>query len=220
MPRMSKRKRAPVRLPSDNLTEKELEALNGKLEIYRLGEPMTWKEFKAMPVDLKVEYIQKIRKKFGAPDEHIAKMLGVTCRFFCKDINRIGLKCDHHTNDWDMDGFLAWAGMVEVDKKDEEPTCDVTNVVNVVTEIHGPIGEEELAAISNIHSCDHAEHFEEKRIHDAGPIAFAGNSMPVLAKTGNMSFNNNYADDILKTLKAILGNAKVNVSISWNIMEE
>lgn len=207
MPRMSKRKRAPVRLPSDNLTEKELEALNGKVEIYRLGEPMTWKAFKTMPVDLKVEYIQKIRKKFGAADDHIAKMLGVTTRYFCKDINRIGLKCDHHTNDWDQSGFLAWAGMVEVNKKAEEPVGEYDEFTEMMLD-----GES--------HICELAEHCEEKRIHDAGPIAFAGNSMPVIPKSGHMVFYSNHADDILKTMKAVFGNAKVEINISWNIVGE
>lgn len=199
---ISKRKRAPVRLPSDSLTEKEIEALHGEVKTYRLGEPMTWKGFRDMPEDLQVEYIQKLRKKFGAPDGDIAKMLGVSRGYFCKHIKKLGLKCDHHTDDWDRDGFLAWAGMVEVNEKTEESTCDVTNVVNVV------------------HECDLAEYCEEKRIHDAGPIAFIGNNMPVLAKNGHMTFENNYPEDVFKTMKAILGGVKVNLHIHWDIVEE
>ena len=43
-----------VKFPSDNLTKKEREAMNGKCETYRMNDPMTWEQFKAMPDDLKV----------------------------------------------------------------------------------------------------------------------------------------------------------------------
>lgn len=67
-----------VRLPHDNLTKKELEKMNGELKVYRLNDPMTWEEFKAMPDEHKVSYIQSLREKFGANTEQIADMLGVT----------------------------------------------------------------------------------------------------------------------------------------------
>ena len=186
--RKHKSTRSSVRLPSDNLTEKEIEALHGKCETYRLGEPMTWFDFDRMPNDLKVEYIQKIRKKFNAHDYAIAKMFDIHRDYFCSYINALGLKCKHPNEKWDADGFLAWANLVEADET--ESTCEL------------------------------AEDCEKKRIYEAGPIAFAGNSMPVLPKYGDMTFENNYADDVLKTITAILGNSKVNVHICWEIVEE
>lgn len=48
-----------------------------------------------------------------------------------------------------------------------------------------------------------------------GPIAFTGHFMPVIPKKGNMSFEYNYADDALATIKCLLSNAKVNLTISW-----
>lgn len=60
-----------------------------------------------------------------------------------------------------------------------------------------------------------AEDCEKKRIHDAGPIAFMGNSMPVIPKKGSMTFENNNADDALQTIKVLLSNARVNLSITW-----
>lgn len=209
---ISKRKRAPVRLPSDSLTEKEIEALHGECKTYHLGEPMIWKEFKVMPEDLQVEYIQKLRKKFGAPDGDIAKMLGVSRGYFCEHIKKLDLKCDHHTNDWDRDGFLAWAGTVEVNQLVEgggsgDSGCVVDKTI------------EELLG-NKSHRCDLAEHCEKKRIHDAGPIAFAGNNIPVIPKNGSMYFENNRADDVFKTMKAILGDTKVTVNVDWTITEE
>lgn len=52
-----------VRFPHDNLTRKELEAMNGELRVYRMNDPMKWEDFKTMPVDLQVQYIKAIRNR-------------------------------------------------------------------------------------------------------------------------------------------------------------
>lgn len=222
-------KRGPVVLPHDNLSKKELEALNGKCETYRLNSPMTWAEFKKMPLDLQIDYIKLIRNKFNAPSNHIAKMMGVSHRSLSIYLNKHGLSRGRNyegRNKWDKDGFLAWAGMVEVDEKIEEETESKKDAQQTV-DIHDEFTEESVSESivegdtkTKTCECDLAEHCEDKRIYEAGPIAFAGNSIPVLAKSGNMTFNNNHADDILKTLKTIMGNAKVDMTISWYVMED
>ena len=50
---------------------------------------------------------------------------------------------------------------------------------------------------------------------DPSPIAFTGHYMPVIPKKGNMTFECNDADDALATIKCLLSNAKVNLTISW-----
>lgn len=47
------------------------------------------------------------------------------------------------------------------------------------------------------------------------PIAFTGHYMPVIPKKGSMTFEYNNADDALATIKCLLSNAKVNLTISW-----
>lgn len=110
-------KRGSVRLPSDRLTDKQLEALNGKCETYCLGKPMTWAQFKAMPDDLKIEYVKKLRKKYSVPDYALAEAMGVSRRTFGKWMWGLGLDlgrqaaaanrgwydtedCDHFVNFW------------------------------------------------------------------------------------------------------------------------
>ena len=56
-----KGKRGAVSLPSDFLTEKQREALNGECKSYKLGSPMQWEQFKEMPTDLQAMYIKLIR---------------------------------------------------------------------------------------------------------------------------------------------------------------
>lgn len=68
--------------------------------------------------------------------------------------------------------------------------------------------------------CNYASDCMKKRIGDAGPIAFAGNPVPVIPKCGTMTFNNNNADDILTTMKTLLSGVRVNMHISWEVVNE
>ena len=53
-----------VKFPSDYKTKKELKAMNGDVKTYNLNKPMSWTEFKALPEDLKITYIKKLRNEF------------------------------------------------------------------------------------------------------------------------------------------------------------
>lgn len=46
-------------MPSDLLTAAERKRLNGHVKNYNLSAPMKWAEFKAMPDDLQLEYLEK-----------------------------------------------------------------------------------------------------------------------------------------------------------------
>lgn len=53
-----------VIFPSDYLTRKEREAMNGEIKTYALNRPMRWKEFKLLPDDVRREYIENLQKRF------------------------------------------------------------------------------------------------------------------------------------------------------------
>ena len=113
-----------VRLPHDNLTKKELEAMNGECKSYRLNEPMTWAEFKKIPDDLKTDYIKLIRNRYGVSDKFVAEnMLGVTQPTFGEEVRRLGLGTGRGSGNKlvnaDKEGFLAWVNGVEVPGDDE-----------------------------------------------------------------------------------------------------
>jgi hypothetical protein len=73
------------------MTDKELEALNGEVKVYKLGKPMTWGMFSEMPDDLKKEYIQKLRTAFEIPDAALAGLMGVSASAFSKHMRKLGL---------------------------------------------------------------------------------------------------------------------------------
>ena len=52
-------------LPSDHLTAAQLRAKNSPAILYNLNEPMDYETFKAMPDDLKVEYIKVLNSRFS-----------------------------------------------------------------------------------------------------------------------------------------------------------
>lgn len=100
--------------------------MNGEVKSYRLNSPMSWAEFKSMPDDLKVVYIQALRKKYKVPDVNIAGMLGIGRQAFIKEVNRLGVskgKATGGRRKWDKDGFFAWVNGVDVPTPvtEEEP---------------------------------------------------------------------------------------------------
>lgn len=72
-----------VKFPSDYLSKKEKNKMNGEIKGYDLNKPMDWTEFKAMPDDLKKEYIEKIQKRFNVYRKTISKELfHINARYF------------------------------------------------------------------------------------------------------------------------------------------
>lgn len=67
------------RLPSDSLSKKEIEKMNGECKVYNLNKPMSYSNFCAMPVDLQIKYLEMLRDKFGANQNEISFMMGCNC---------------------------------------------------------------------------------------------------------------------------------------------
>ena len=79
-----------VRFPSDYLSNKERNEMNGKVREYRMNSPITYAEFKKYPDDLKKKYIQRLRDMFDVSDTDIAAMMGVKA----KTLNAALIKID------------------------------------------------------------------------------------------------------------------------------
>lgn len=110
-----------VRFPHDNMKKKEREKLNGELKTYNLDTPMTFEEFKALPVDLAREWVARIRDKYGAvPTAEIAKVLGchpVTARNYFRTLNIPATK----RSPFDKAKFYAWVGVESEAEPEPEP---------------------------------------------------------------------------------------------------
>ena len=76
-------------LPSDKLSAKERKELNGKMSTYKMREPMTWKEFKALPDDLKKEYLQFLANEKRARSMDVAAMFGIAPPSFSNAMSKM-----------------------------------------------------------------------------------------------------------------------------------
>lgn len=69
------RKRGKCRLPSDYLTAAQKREMNGKMKTYNATRPMPWEDFKAMPDDIKREYLRNM-KSCGGAATYLAEEMG------------------------------------------------------------------------------------------------------------------------------------------------
>lgn len=64
------------KLPSDFMTNKEKQQLNGEVITMDMNKPVAYKAFKLWPADLQKEYLEKLVKEFGVSINSVAKMMG------------------------------------------------------------------------------------------------------------------------------------------------
>ncbi|MBQ6397390.1 MAG: hypothetical protein IJI06_04480 [Oscillospiraceae bacterium] len=67
-----------VRLPSDNMTKKEKEAMNSVCLSYNMNAPVKWWQFKDWPDDIKTEYLQRLNEIYRASTLDISLMMGTS----------------------------------------------------------------------------------------------------------------------------------------------
>lgn len=66
--------KGPVRLPSDNLTRKEIRNMSGDIKNYNLNQPISFSEFKTWPLDIQQAYLDNIKSKFDPTYLDLARM--------------------------------------------------------------------------------------------------------------------------------------------------
>lgn len=81
-----------VSLPSDHMTEAQWKRRNGEVKLYNLDAPISFKEFKSYPVDLKNQYLRNLDAKFhGISLRSLAEAWGIsvsTMLYYTRDIDK------------------------------------------------------------------------------------------------------------------------------------
>lgn len=98
-----------VKFPSDYLSRKEKNAMNGEVKTYQMNKPISYAEFKKYPNDLKITYIQNLRKRFDVPDIEIARKMGCpksTLGLLLKNLGCSGKRRGAHR--WNKDSWEKW----------------------------------------------------------------------------------------------------------------
>lgn len=141
-------------LPSDNLTQSQLNKKNGDVKSYNLKKPMTWQQFVSMPVDIQKQYVEKIIKRFNATPSQMAKMFGVVRSTVYTHFEENGIKYEKNrkmTNK-ELETFKFWYETSEPvpvpvpDSEKEEAYVDAIAAINLYPDTVPPL--EEYAYIS------------------------------------------------------------------------
>ena len=217
-----------VRLPSDHLTKKEREAMNGECKRYRMNDPITWDEFKYWPKEHQETYIKLLRKKFNVPLSNICEMMGIhrgSLSAYVKHnkLNVGDVPRGHY--EWDQEGFLAWRsgakdGVVQhsktpVDISEEDELV----AVNDEPDINIPENDAD-------HLLEEAESEEiEIKTEDSDIIVTYGmgetetscETRTVIPSCGEMTFQGN-VDDILRTISKLLDGRQVRLEVEWEVL--
>lgn len=179
-----------VLFPSDYLTRKEREAMNGEVKTYALNRPMRWKEFKLLPDDVRREYIENLQKRFGVMQKDLAVMFGVSVNSVGLETKKLGIKFPHrggwaNTNNGGFRAFCA-----------EEPKAD-----------HVEAPTEPVPAAPEAE-----EPPEEVTASTTPPLQNKGGA----PKSGSLCFENTTTTEALNLVYSVLGSVSMaKLSVSW-----
>lgn len=191
-----------VRFPSDSLTKKELESMNGETKTYRINSPMKWQEFKSMPDDLESAYIKALRNKFDVPNIEIRKMFGVSEPTLYAEFKRLGgLGVGGAKKKWDKSNeWFAWLNGVKLDVKSEPEQ-----------EKEEKETEEHISEETNIEPVEIKNDVEPEKVHEA--------QVQAAPMSGNMVFQCK-ANQALAMISRVIGDANAKISIAWEILQD
>ena len=211
-------KRGAVRLPSDNLTKKELKAMNGEVINYAsLKKPMSFEEFKKLPNDLKKRYITWIREKFEVPDKYIAEMMHVSCKYLSLFLVELELNkgAGFGKRNWKKNEFYAWISGADMDAAvapvETEPVAESGTETEAETETTEQDTTTNVTSLSDEAIEDNSKTFSV----DNRPVKPV-KSVPV---SGRMTFEGTI-ESILATLGCLLGGENVMMTVSWVINKD
>jgi hypothetical protein len=203
-------KSGSVKFPSDYLTKKERDAMNGEVKSYRMNDPMTWEEFKELPDDLKVCYIKAIRQKYNAPDSAIAEMFGASKSMLCTMLKKLGCctgqRLGKGSRAWDEDGFMHWrtGGAVVETETETESDTEIKTEAETKTE---PVVEVNPVTLKPVN--DHWDLVASKTIERQ--------TISIAPMTGELHFEGQI-DDILRSVHTLLDGKDVQLVVKWAVV--
>lgn len=214
--KMNRTGKGPVRFPSDYLSKKEREAMNGECTVWNLNGFYSLEDFKRMPDDIKISWINKILNVYNA------RLCDISTLCFKRDgrylsqwlsthdevrmyvnIPRRGSKISQTDYDKLVQAIENWRNpKIEVVEPDPEPKVDdfTKEEKQFISTYIAPISEEKT--------------MDDEEVVDDTPVE-TDISVP---KMTSMRFSMEGFDmDFLETIKQRFGNQKVVVSIDVSV---
>ena len=211
-----------VRFPSDFKTKKELNAMNGEVKSYKLNDPMSWAEFKAMPDDIKRTYITALRKKYNVSDTNIAKMLGTDQVNLSSAARKLGIKSTRKSREkWDADGWYAWVNGVPLNTEEEVVTFTQGKCFEFVVDDVAAVTEKcDEEVLEQAEKCEKAENSAGGDFYfrlDREGITVAKEVQCAIPGWGQMELEGT-VEECVKTLQMLLADRRVKLTVSWAVM--
>lgn len=155
-----------VRMPSDRMSKKEREMMNGEMKSYDMGKPMVWADFQNAPHDIQQEYLDKVAARFnGVPNALIAEMFKIHRSTLGSYMCTHGLtvhrpagyrqvRSEAFLETADGEAFMRWACGEEFVTEEEPVLATVSEPVSepVIVKVSEKSGEKsgEMMDINNI----------------------------------------------------------------------
>lgn len=189
-------------LSHENLSKKELEAMNGPVTTYNLSKPMTWHEYKTLPPDLRAEYLRKLKVRFGPDPKHIAEMFGVTPRTAGLEMGAAGTRLGRGVKmtAGDEVAWNIWLGGGSVVPEIAEDEIVETEVED--TEASESINPEVVAAMDRENLADKWGLTPKQPVMRNGKLFLEGSAGDV-------------TDEIARFLSSHPGNCRVNLKFEF-----
>ena len=211
-----------IRFPSDYMTKKEREAMNGEVKSYKLNDPMSWKEFKAMPDDIKIAYIKALRQRYNVSDTALAGMFGVSQPVVSKEMRRLDTgSCGRGANTkWDADGWYAWLNGVPVEAKGE--AFEVAQEIAAAAEAAPESEKCDEEVLEQAEKCDagvdRAVHKVFLHFNEKG-ISLSKAEKPAVPRIGQMELEGTVAE-CAETLQMLLADSRVKLTVAWAVKQD
>lgn len=134
-------------LPSDYLTEKQRKELNGAVESFDLKKFYTWAEFKALPADIQIEWMNHMTEKYSVGYSKIAEVVFHVYPSQVKSwLTKIGVVtllktkkagCSREALQGAERLKADCAAAQEVGKQDDGKQDDTDDLIDVIADGHG-----------------------------------------------------------------------------------
>ena len=102
-----------VKLPSDNLTNKEKSDMNGNVETYQFNSRVSWERFKKWPKEIQREFLEHYREKFNASVQGMSEYFEIKQLTMISAISKfhngfLRGSLNHRMSDMELDVFRGW----------------------------------------------------------------------------------------------------------------
>lgn len=205
-----------VRFPSDYMSKKEKEAMNGEMKSYNLNKPITWTDLRAMPKDLQITYIKKLRNNYDVPDAILAESFGISQSYISQFLASLGLgsglNAGAKRKGWRKSEkakrFYAWWSQGEYDAAEVGEETAKTNDI--------PIQVPDTVTNTDVNSIAAADCAAAvKRFIDAV------RAPSLIPNGGALTFDSTTIEEAAKVLSEILGEStKVSLRVDWAVLKE